>query len=67
MLNRIILSVLVAVIVILGCILVGSVLIALDVDVAETIGGFLKTYSGVIGVLAGLWYFFAGKSWPEVR
>lgn len=60
MLGKLVLSVVVAVVVTLGCVLVGSILTTLTVDVAVTIGNFLKVYSAVIGVLAGLWYFFAG-------
>lgn len=65
MFNRLVLSVVVAVVVTLACVLVGGILISLKVDIAETIGAFLKSYSGVLGVLAGLWYFFANVSWPS--
>lgn len=51
-------AVVVAVVVTLGCILLGDLLGALTVQVAVTIGSFLKTYSSAIGILAGLWYFF---------
>lgn len=68
MLAKLILSVVVAVIVTLGCVLVGSILAALNVSVAITIGDFLRSYSAVIGVLAGLWYFFAGYGhWPRLH
>lgn len=68
MLARLILAVVVAVVVTLACILVGAILVTLTVDVAVTVGDFLKHYSGVLGVLAGLWYFFAGgSSWPLRR
>lgn len=60
MFNKLVLAVVVAVVVTLACILVGGILIALKVAIAVTIGDFLKDYSGVLGVLAGLWYFFAG-------
>lgn len=62
MLRNIILSVIVAVVVTLACVLIGGVLIALEVEIAVTIGQFLKSYSGVIGILAGLWHFFAGNT-----
>lgn len=60
MLSKLVLAVVVAVIVTLACVLVGSILISLEVAIAVTIGDFLKSYAGVIGVLAGLWHFFAG-------
>lgn len=59
MFNRLVLAVVVAVVVTLACILVGAILVALGVDIAVTIGNFLKGYAGILGVLAGLWYFFA--------
>lgn len=66
MLRNIISSVIIAVVVALGCILLGAVLDLLKVDIAIVIGLFLKTYGSVIGILAGLWYFigktnFGGK------
>lgn len=60
MIRKLILAVVVAVVVTLGCILLGAILASLKVDIATTIGDFLKTYGAVLGVLAGLWYFFAG-------
>lgn len=62
MLRNIILAVIVAIAVTLVCILLGSILVALEVSIAVTIGGFLKEWAGVIGILAGLWYFLAGGS-----
>lgn len=61
MIRKLILAVVVAVVVTLACILLGNLLDALTVQVAITIGNFLKTYSAVLGILAGLWYFFAGR------
>lgn len=62
MLSRLVLSVVVAVIVTLACILLGGILVALSVSIAVTVGDFLKSYAGVIGVLSGLWYFFSGAN-----
>lgn len=62
MLNRLVLAVVVAVVVGLVCILLGSVLVTLKVPIALTIGGFLAAWGWVLGVLAGLWYFFGGGS-----
>lgn len=63
MLSRLVLAVVVAVVVTLACILLGAILTALTVSVAVTVGDFLKTYAAVIGILAGLWYFFSGANW----
>lgn len=60
MLRKLILAVVVAVVVTLACVLLGAILTSLNVAIATTIGNFLKSYSAAIGVLAGLWYFFAG-------
>lgn len=62
MIEKLILAVIVAVTVTLACVLLGLILISLKVDIATTVGTFLKGYSAVIGILAGLWYFFAGAS-----
>lgn len=63
MLNRLIVSLVVAIVVTLGCMLLGAILVAIHVDIAVTIGNFLKSWAAVIGVLAGLWHFFDGTSW----
>ena len=63
LLARIVLAVVVAVAVTLGCMLVGGILAALDVEIAVTIGDFLKEWGGAIGVLAGLYHFFSGSPW----
>lgn len=59
--GRLVLAVVVAVIV--GIVLVGllgPVLISVKVPIATTIGAFFVSWGFVIGVLAGLWYYFAG-------
>jgi hypothetical protein len=63
MLAKLILAVVVAVVVTLGCLLLGAILVTLKVDIAVTIGEWLKQYGAVLGVLAGLWYFFTGGTW----
>lgn len=60
MLNRVVQAVIVAVVVTLACLLLGAVLAALKIDIAVTVGDFLRQYAGVLGVLAGLWHYFAG-------
>jgi hypothetical protein len=64
MLSRLVLAVVVAVVVTLGCYLVGTLLNDLTVQVAVTIGNWLTKYGSVLGILAGLWYFFADPAWP---
>lgn len=61
MLSKLILSVVVAVVVTLACYLLKAILAGLNVAIAVTIGNFLKTYGSVLGILAGLWYFFEGN------
>jgi len=64
MLSRVVLSIVVAVIVTLLAALLGGILITLSVEVAVTIGKWMKEYAAVLGVLAGLWWFFSGRTWP---
>jgi hypothetical protein len=56
--SNVVLSVVVAVVVTLACILLGMILVTLKVAVAVTVGDFLQAYSAILGVLAGLWFFF---------
>lgn len=59
--RKLILAVVVAVVV--GIVLVGllgPVLVTIKVPIAVTIGQFFESWGFVIGVLAGLWYYFAG-------
>lgn len=67
LLSRVVMAVVVAVLVTLACILVGSILITLEVAIAVTIGAFLKDWATVLGVLAGLAYFFSGSTWSPFR
>jgi len=67
MIARLVLAVVVAVIVTLLCILFGGILQTLEVSFAVTVGAFLAKYGAVLGVCAGIWYFFSGGgfSWPR--
>jgi hypothetical protein len=65
MIAKIVLAVVVAVVVTLACYLVGAILASLTVSIAVTVGDFLKTYGGILGILAGLWYYFAGPAYPR--
>lgn len=62
MIRKIIMAVVVAVVVALVCLLIGVILTNLNVPVVEPVGQFLKMYSGVFGLLAGVWYYFAGTT-----
>lgn len=63
MITRIVLAVVVAVVVgILLTGLLGPILIDLRAPIAETVGQFFRQWGFVIGLLAGLWYFFSGGS-----
>lgn len=61
MIRRLVLALVVAVAVTLGCILLGTILVGLDVTIATTVGAFLKTYGAALGILAGLWWFFTNR------
>jgi hypothetical protein len=58
MIRKLILAVVIAVLVTLGCILLGAILAGLNVLIATIIGDFLKTYGAILGVLAGFWFYF---------
>lgn len=61
MIQRLVLAVVVAIAVGLICLLLGAVLESIGVPIASTVGAFLKAWAWVIGLLAGLWHFFAGS------
>ena len=66
MISKLVLAVVVAVVVTLGCMLIGAILATLGIAIAVTVGNFLSTYAAAFGVLAGLWYFFSGGfAWPR--
>ena len=60
LIGRLVLAVVVGVIVYLVCLLVGPLVADLHASFAVTIGNWLTQYAGVLGLLAALWYFFAG-------
>ncbi len=66
MLTRLIQAVLVAVVFGLVCILLGGILITLKVPIAVTVGGFLTEWGWVLGVVAGLWFYFGGGTFPKM-
>ena len=66
MISRLILALVVAIVVGLGCILLGGILGSLHIPIAETVGSFLERYAWVIGILAGLAHFFGGGSFGRL-
>ena len=66
MLTRIIQAVIVAAAVGLGCLFLGMLLASLGIPITDAVAAFLTTWGWVIGVLAGLWYFFGGGSFPRL-
>ena len=64
--SRIVLALIVAIVVgLLLSALLGPILITLDIPISTTVGNFFVHYGWALGVLAGLWQFFAGGfSWP---
>lgn len=61
MIARVVIALVVAVVVTLGCLLLGTVLAMLKVDIATVVGDFIHTYAVAFGILAGLWFFFVGS------
>jgi hypothetical protein len=61
MITRLVLSVIVAIVTGLVCLLLGAILVGLSIPIATTVGDFLSRWAWAIGILAGLWYFFAGR------
>lgn len=65
MIARLVLAVVVAVVVGLACVaLLGPILISIGVPIATVVGAFLVQWGWVLGILAGLWFFFSGASIP---
>ena len=59
MVMRIVLAVIVGVVVAVLVGLLGTALI--ELTSADGVGSFLKGVSGLLGLVAGLWYFFQGS------
>lgn len=59
MLTRLVLSVVVGIVTAIVIYLLGVVLIEVD---AESVGNFFKNVAGILGLLAGIWYFFVGNN-----
>ena len=61
-LQRIIVAVLIGAGVWLACVFGGTLLASIGIPVLSTLGELLAGYAVVIGALAGLWYFFTGRT-----
>lgn len=61
MLTRLVVAVVIGVVAFLVCILLGTVLVGLRVDVAVAVGSFLKEWASVIAFLVALYQFATGK------
>lgn len=65
MLSRIVLAVLTGVLTTLACVFVGGLLVTMEVSWVVATGSFLREFAGLLGLVAALWYFFAGYAhWP---
>lgn len=65
--NRIILAIIVGVVTALVLLLLGNIFSEIGLDWVQAIGRFLKTYSSLIGLLAGLWYYFNDRKFPTIN
>lgn len=59
LLGRLALSVVVAVVT-LACMLLGHVLALIALNIVTVIAQFLEQWASVLGIVAGIWYFFVG-------
>ena len=60
--RRLVLAIVIAIAVGIGLMFIGTIVVTLKAPIAVSVGGFLEAWGWTIGVLAGLWYFFAGGS-----
>jgi len=62
MVRKVVLSVVVGVVTALVLALLGTLLATVDQETIRSLGSFLKGYSFLFGLLAGVWYFFTGRT-----
>lgn len=60
--HRIVIAILVGIITTLLCLLVGSILLGIDTSPTALIGAFLTRFSGLLGLISGLYYIFSGST-----
>jgi len=69
LIGRAVIAVVIAVVVTIVLVaLLGPILVDLKVAIAVTLGKFFEDYGSVLGILAGLAYFFLGGggfTWPS--
>lgn len=58
MLGKIVLACIAGIITFLACVLVGGLLATTAVPFVVTVGAFLKTYAGLLGLLSALAFYF---------
>ena len=62
MLQRVILAACVGVFTALIILLIGVILVAIKVPIATSIGDFISQWCWVFGLIAGIWFFFTGRT-----
>ena len=65
MLTRLILAVIVGIVTFIVLYVVGALLATVDVTWVSTLGSLLKQFSSLLGLIAGVWYYFTGQT-PHV-
>jgi hypothetical protein len=66
MLSRIVLAIITGIVTTIVLMFIGTLLVTMDINWVVATGAFLKEFAGLLGLLAALWYFFAGYSyWPH--
>ncbi len=65
MLKKALIAILVAILVAIVCVLLGALLILFKVEIATSIGNFLKEQATLIGILGGVVYFVSGYLSPK--
>lgn len=61
MVRKIILALVIAVAVGLLCSFLGAILLTTNSALLAAVGAFLKSYSELLGLLAGLWFYFSNR------
>lgn len=59
--SKIVVGAIAAIVVYLLCVFVGSLLVAVEVPVVAAAGAFLKTFAGLLSLVAFLYYAFVGN------
>jgi hypothetical protein len=68
MIGRLVCALVVAIVVGLALVyLLGPILISMTLPIALIVGDFLVKWGFILGLAAGLWYFFSGQTWPLRR